>query len=136
MPTPGLYTTPDAMPKATLRARGRDKKWMIDGRCRGHTGDMKYAWRIDPDRKVAVIAGVTVRVAELISAALKVCVGCPVQYDCVSWAVFVDEKGGTWGLSTDDMDWLKRRTDWETIIAKAQARHVPIQVAVRRARAV
>jgi hypothetical protein len=109
---------------------------MADGRCRGHSGEMKYAWRIDPDRKVAIIEGVSVRVAELISAALKICAGCPVQHDCVAWAVFVDEKGGTWGLSADDMDWLKRRDDAETIIARAQARNTPIQVAVRRARAV
>jgi hypothetical protein len=97
---------------------------------------MSRAWQIDPDRKVVEIDGVTVRVAQLIAAALTICRTCPVQYDCVAWAVYVDEKGGTWGLAGDDMEYLKRRPDAVEFITRAQRRNTPIQVAVRRARQV
>lgn len=139
MPTPGAYTTPDAVPRATQRVAELDGDWKNEARCRGHAGHMRFAWTIDSDRKHPTIDGVERRdllTTSVITMALTICRTCPVQYECVSWAVYVDETGGTWGLSVNDLKWLKGREDSEAFIRAAERRHTPIQVAVRRARAV
>lgn len=140
MPTPGLYTTADALPKSTLVARDLDRSWMEHGSCKGHTGHMQWAWLINGDRRYTDLPGpsgtVTVLTANLIKAALAICRNCPVQYDCVEWAVRVDETGGTWGLGREDMEWLKKRPEPLAFIAQARRRGQPVQVAVRRARSV
>lgn len=98
---------------------------------------MRHAWLVDADRKWVTIEGAKVLTASLIAMALKICHTCPVQYECVSWCVTVDESAGTWGLRDDDMRWLKLRGTESALafIAQAKRREQPVQVAVRRARA-
>jgi hypothetical protein len=76
----------------------------------------------------------------------KFCFECDAQWDCARWAVEYDEPHNVWGLTVQDLRWLKRPTQldrlgipWTSddaigLIEKARDMGVPVQVAVSRAR--
>lgn len=120
----------DDFPTYILKTLGRDREWMEKGSCRGHDLAKKRAWTVRPADKVTVgdnkFTG-----ARLIEAALKICGGCPVQYECAIWAFEIREESGTWAMPHDDLLWLTRQPDGEGIIHKARLDGITVQVAVR-----
>lgn len=59
--------------------------WMADGLCTGFDGDMWYA---DPGRR------------DLVVTAKAICGMCPVQTDCLEFALRTKEAWGVWGGMT------------------------------------
>lgn len=105
--------------------------------CRGASGGRYYAWRVKPNEVVrlgdSIYSG-----SSLITYALEVCSGCPVQWACCEFAVETEAAVGTWGTTFDDIRWLQRKKergeDWVSIVHAAEAADVTVQVAVRAAR--
>ncbi len=121
-------------------AMGLDRSWSSDGSCRHHpegvlpTGatwwhgeTASVGARLQPKLKLK---------AEMAAAALLVCQGCPVQYECATYAVEGSMQAGIWGVSSQNREWLQRLnpTLAVALIDEARTKAVPVEVHIRAAR--
>lgn len=109
-------------------AFGLDTTWQEHGRCR--------SWRTDqPDAKKSPwLEGATrgknadgVSGVEIVKAALMLCSSCPVQYDCAEYALQGLMIAGTWAMDINDLKWLQRQTDGQSIVDLARVQKRPVQ---------
>ena len=121
------------MPTYILRTLGKDRSWMEKGSCRKHDLSRANAWTRGPNESVPV-GDVDVRGSDLIAAALKVCAGCPVQWECALWAAEIREETGTWAMRHDDLEWLWSHPNPQGIVNKARLDGKAVQHAVHDAR--
>ena len=139
MSRPAAYTDGSTYPRYVTRSHGHDTDWTEQAKCKGKSGAVDSpwfnAWFIEPNAKQR-IGDVMVRGEELIKVALDICMHCPVQWDCTTWALEVEEPQGTWGLPFEDLRWLRKHyTDPAGVIARAEQLSEPVQVFVKRLRA-
>jgi len=140
----GFIDDPSALNRAYTRGHGVPIGWRKDAPCSrrrtkafttGGTrkGGEPSVWLVEPQERYKFGDG-TVSGEQLLEVALGQCSLCPVQWDCASAAVEADEPWGVWGMTYDDLEWVKRRADAEGFIRDAQRRGQPIQFAVSHAR--
>lgn len=120
MPRTAGYTDGATPPSYVTRAYHFDVTWQKQALCLGHNkpgSPFQHAWTTDSD-------------PTLIEVALTFCQMCPVQWDCTTWALDVEERTGTWGISYDDLLWLRKRRFPYRLIEEARGRGEAVQVAV------
>jgi hypothetical protein len=123
------------MPRYIRAAIGQDREWVVHGYCRHADGGRDIAWRCTPAERVTIKDGTRFIGAELIAFAEATCELCPVQWECARFAVRIEASVGTWGMSHEDLDWVKKEiSDPVAFINLADEDDLPVQVAVRRAR--
>ena len=76
-----------------MRATGKSTEWMVDGLCR----------QVDPDLFFPESG------ANITNAARKVCEACPVQEECLDYALDHPGITGMWGGMTEGQRALMRR---------------------------
>ena len=111
-----------------------ERTWMPHGLCK--TGKLPAkAWKCGENGTME-LRGREVKCSEVTSMAVMVCQTCPVQWDCVKFAVQVGEEWGSWGCHIRYLRWLQGldEADAILIIDDAQAEGVPVEVAVRDAK--
>lgn len=67
---------------------------------------------------------------------MPICRVCPQQWLCTRYAVETDVRTGTWGITYEQISWLKKQTDALSIIDHAKVRGRTVEEAVRIARTV
>ena len=111
--------------------------WRAQGACRGYDGELRLAWSVLPKEEIVMGSSVYLG-AHLIALALEYCKVCPVQYSCARYALNTAPSHtyiwGTWGAPMNDLRWLKRTGIGDDVIDDAEARGVPVQVAVSETR--
>lgn len=125
--------TEDDLPTYIRKAFGHDRTWMSDGACHPSHRDPEVpqmAWKV-PAGETRVVDGVKYVGEIMEKVALRVCDHCPQQWLCTRWAVDVDERTGTWGVSYKNLVWLKKQTDNVQIIDTARIHNIPIQQALK-----
>lgn len=125
----------DTLREYVQRVAGRDSSWKQRGLCRQHP---EYAQAfialedeefIDDDGHKINGYQAQLRVVE------HLCMICPVQWECIRWAVEVREEVGVWGLTARDRWWLTNLGDRALgIIDQARATETPVHIAVRTER--
>ena len=122
------------LPKYMSRATGAAVQgdWSEHGKCKPHTEvDLpRFAWLVvksDPPTQGH-------KAQRWIDLARTICESCPAQYDCVAFAIQVDERYGTWGLAQDELSWLKKQEFRHGLIEAAREVGVSVHQAVVRAR--
>lgn len=136
MPRTAGYTDGATPPSYVTRAYAYDDEWKRQAVCRGHNkpgSPFKDAWTTDPATMHIIGEGPAAKVVSgqmLIDIALTFCAMCPVQWDCTTWALEVGERIGTWGVTYDDLLWLRERRDPLRIVETARASGTAVQVAV------
>lgn len=122
-------------------AFGLSREWAERAACRTwrSDADVPSPWQFDPDQVVYLEredgTKATLFGREMRQLALLSCRGCPVQYECATYAVDAKMVAGTWAMKIADLRWLQRQGDRAAdIIAAAQLEGRPVQVAVRMAR--
>jgi hypothetical protein len=123
----------DNLPKYIASAMAVDRSWSKDARCRTAQRDVRGPWVVGANEIVRVGRS-TYKGSELIELALMVCAACPVQYDCIRFALDTDSKWGTWSCTEKDQAWLKKHDKQRLVVARAEYDGVPVQVAVKEAR--
>lgn len=119
--------------RALRLAQGADWDWQEHAFCRNaETGYRMTAWSVDPHEE-REIGAETYLGEELIAYAQAVCSMCPAQWDCARFALHIEAAVGVWGgVLADDLRKLKRRKMAVDLIDAADARDVPVQVALTR----
>ncbi len=128
----------DALPVAYTRGHNKPIGWHAGARCRDERaphvrpvkgGGEPSVWLVDPERRYhhgnSIVKG-----SALQAMAVLECSMCAVQWDCIRFALSVDEPVGVWGMTEDDRDWLARQPDAARIVNRAEAAGRPIQFAV------
>ena len=140
MPRTAGYFDGATPPRYVTRAHAYDDTWMGEAACAGHNrpgSPFQHAWTTAPFEKHVIGEGDGAKRVTgdmLIEVALTFCAMCPVQWDCTEWALLVEEPGGTWGISYDDLEWLRRQPKPLAIVEQARVREVAVQVAVHTRR--
>lgn len=133
----------DDLPIHMRRARGQDRSWVTQSRCRvpGVLGDLtsfaqtsddelfarRHAWTIDASEGAVVIAGRKLDAAQVEQACVTICRSCPVQGDCIRYAVNVVERAGTWAAPLRLVLWLQRHPDQlDEVVGQWEAFGTPI----------
>ncbi len=98
-PVPGLASNrrAGAMPAALQAVRAGSPGWMSHGACRGE----------DPELFFPVT--MTGPALAQVRSAKAVCGRCPVQPDCLSYALVTRQDNGIWGGTTAEERWPARR---------------------------
>jgi hypothetical protein len=123
------------MPLYIRAALGLNRDWVVHGYCRHADGGRDIAWRCTPGERVTIKDGTKFIGAELIALAEATCELCPVQWECARFAVRAEVNVGTWGMSYEDLEWMKDNVKVPiAFIDAADDDDLPVQVAVRRAR--
>jgi hypothetical protein len=134
---PAAYTDGSTYPTYVKRCHGHDTSWTDQARCKGLSSDPKSpwynAWSTEPKTKHR-FGDMVVLGEQLIKVGLDLCMHCPVQWDCATWALNVDEPQGTWGMRFEDLRALREIRNPLALIERARLAEVPVQVAVRRLR--
>lgn len=119
------------LPIYIRRAHGVPAEWKSQGLCRQHSTVPGVAWRVDPREKTPeVIGGQRYDKAELEKLAAEVCSGCPVQWDCTSYAIVVGELVGTWGVRLETLKAMQKdEVRALAVIRRAQATRVTVRQA-------
>jgi hypothetical protein len=128
----------DALPRSYTCAHGRDWDWRERAACREPSrkgGPFAKAWVTDPWTKHTLRDGTVILGSTLIEVALSYCFACPAQYHCATWAIEVGEVAGTWSMSFEDLEFVRRRRSPIGFVRRAEFEGIPVQVAVRDARA-
>lgn len=136
MPRTAGFTEGATPPSYVTRAYGFDIGWQKQAVCRGHNkpgSPFQHAWTSEPADKL-LVDGQRITGAQLIEIALTFCQMCPVQWDCTTWALDVEERTGTWGIPYEDLVWLRTQRHPYQLIETARARGEAVQVAVTRRR--
>jgi len=136
MPRTAGYTDGATPPSYVTRAYAFDTEWQREAVCRGHNkpgSPFKDAWTTEPSSMHILGEGPGAKVVSgqmLIDIALTFCAMCPVQWDCTTWALDVEERIGTWGITYDDLGWLRLQRSPHRIVEAARAKEIPVQVYV------
>jgi len=121
----------DEMPLSVQRAAAVPRDYYDQALCRpGESAVPSIAWTVEPGKKRHLVAGNMYDGDTLVELALTTCRICPVQWECATVALAADEAAGIW---SDLLDNLKRVRNQPTILMKAKAQGVPVQIAVRSA---
>lgn len=141
-----MNATPDPITAtaAFVAADGQDNSWKSEGRCRPHwslmdpddaRGGMLHLvrhrwWTVNRSDRVSVPDGdktVTVSPTAMRRMALLLCQVCPVQWDCVRFAIDVDADY-TWAATDADREWLRTHVpEWREHVSRAEANGQPVQ---------
>lgn len=132
---PSFSASMDDCPSYVKAGYGLSRTWVLDALCRDMGGEHRMAWVVSPEQRVNIGESV-IKGEKLIDAALGVCFGCPVQYECATYAVRSMADAGTWGMRIDDLRWLRRQPDAVPIIEVCEEVHEPVQRGVQRLRAI
>ena len=89
--------------------------------------DAHLAWRQDAecrdlDPSLFFPVGVTGAAVDQIAAAKGICAGCPVQSDCLEFAITTNQEFGVWGGTSEDERRVLRR-QWRARV-RAERRFV------------
>lgn len=112
--------------------------WQLKGRCRGRTGLIASAWRVQHGGE-SKIGTITITNDRLIEFALSVCATCPVQWDCTAFALITSAPACTYGCDIADLRWLAQREKDAPgyafdLIDAARELALPVQVLVAQRR--
>ncbi|KAB7761203.1 WhiB family transcriptional regulator [Mycolicibacterium mucogenicum] len=93
-------------PTKYTKTRGtRDDQWRQRALCRDHDPDI---WFPDPEG-IAGHGAARIR-AEREAIAIPICEACPVQAECLAWALVNDQRFGVWGGKTEqERETIRRR---------------------------
>lgn len=122
-------------------AFGLDREWVDDARCLRYENplpDGPTPWQFDPKQRWRIVNGgkqTVIHGEEMVRVALSFCWGCPVQWECASYAVRGRMIAGTWAMTEKDLGWLAKRDDAQEIIDESRMAGVPLQVRVPQLRA-
>jgi hypothetical protein len=125
----------DAFPSYVRAAYGLDRSWVAEALCTTMGGDLRRAWVVSPEQRIT-LGDKTIRGENLIAAALGVCVGCPAQWACATYAVRSMADAGTWGMHIDDLRWLRRQPDAIPMIEVCEEVHEPVQSGIKNLRSI
>lgn len=100
-----MPTLDDALDLYADISNGRDRTWKQHGACRRQDVARRVLWTASEGVNVT-IAGVEIPGIDAQEAAAMICSGCPVQWDCVRWAIEVGEVAGVWGMTLRELRWL------------------------------
>lgn len=132
---PSFSASMDDFPSYVKAGYGLSRTWVKTALCSGIMGEHRMAWVVSPEQRVPIGDSV-IRGEKLINAALGICVGCPVQYECATYAVKSMADAGTWGMPIDDLRWLRRQSDAIPIIEVCEEVGEPVQRGVHQIRAI
>ena len=107
--------------------------WRLEGNChesRRPTNMQRY-WLMNR-RNNADPTGITDDQHEM---ALALCEMCPVQRQCVSFAITQKDKFHIWAVDPDDRKVLRRERDWPELLAIAAAEGRSVAAVVREIKA-
>lgn len=125
------------MPRYIRAAIGAEWDWTTRSICRNAEGERRVAWTCTPAERIPIGKSRYLG-AELIAYAEATCELCPVQWECVRFAVQIEAKVGTWGLTFSDLEWLRStfpdEADQIAFVNAADDEDIPVQEAIRRAR--
>lgn len=71
---------------------------------------------------------------ELLELALAECRLCPVQWDCVTFAIKGDIRPGIWAIDKEDRRSLARHPRWEEISIAGRNAGASVEIVVRKLR--
>lgn len=116
------------LPAYIRAAYGVDRSWMVEAECSStrRNGTLEWWWKIGPGERRAGQAG-----RKWIEMAERVCVGCRAQYDCLRYAITVNEYY-TWALSEEHRKELLNLPNYERYIDAAEATETPLLVMLER----
>lgn len=116
------------MPLAVQRAAAVPRDYYAQALCRPGVSDVAaLAWTADPNQSYK-LGSERVKGTVLNALALTTCRICPVQWECAAAAIAAEEAAGIWADTLDNLKLLRNDT---TILLRAKAGGVPVQVAVR-----
>lgn len=122
------------LPVYLERTVGVDTKWQGRAKCKSTEHNVpRFAWTVARNDKGGQLQGFEPE--RWIALARTICESCAAQYDCVRFAMAVDERYNTWGVEIEDLHWLKKQTYALPLVAEAEAVGVSVHQAVQRARA-
>jgi hypothetical protein len=109
-----------------------EEAWRKDGNCHEdrRPKNMQRYWLMNR-RNNADPRGITDEQYEL---ACAMCEICPVQWQCVSFAITQRDKFHIWAVDGDDRKVLRREPDWRDLLAVAEAERRSVAAVVREVR--
>ncbi len=123
------------MPSYVTAAFGLDRSWMLEGRCHPNAcvSDLdglaaivrRDLWSMDRGDKL-MVGGREVLGRELANLAELECRRCPVQWECVSYAIEGQLAFGTWALRQARRKVLAAMPDWAARVAAAKVEGRPV----------
>lgn len=141
MPRPISTTSNNPVLKSATCAQGQDATWKAKAQCLGKSNNPKSpfyeAWYTEAGKVHELHDGTKVSGKVLTEVALTFCAMCPVQWECATWAINVDEPYCVWGASYEDIEWLQKRgaERARSDIEGARKRGEAVQVMIRKLRA-
>ena len=111
----------------------RDRTWKQQAACRREDVARRRLWTASEGEYIT-IAGVRIPGIDAQEAAAMICSGCPVQWDCVRWAIEVGEVAGVWGMTMRELRWLSQQRNAIALIDAAEDNGISPRTAVRIAR--
>jgi len=138
MPRPVSTKSNNPILKSATCAQGQDDSWKQQALCLGKSNNPNSpfyeAWYTDPWRVHTLHDGTKISGATLTEVALQFCAMCPVQWDCATWAINVEEPYCVWGASHEDIEWLQRKRSTRAAgdIERARREGTAVQVMVRK----
>jgi len=121
------------MPVYLERIVGVSVEWQGRAKCKSNEHDVpRFAWTVGRSDKGEQLQGIPPE--RWIALARTICESCEAQYDCVRFAMQVDERYNTWGLDIEDLRWLVKQTYAKALVDMAEETGVSVHQAVQRAR--
>lgn len=110
-----------------------EEVWRKDGNCHEdrRPKTMQRYWLMNK-RNNADPRGITDEQHEM---ALALCEMCPVQWQCVSFAIVQNDKFHIWAVDGADRKLLRRQGDWRGLLAIAEAERRSVASLIREIRA-
>jgi len=100
------------------RALRFEEEWMENGNCRNRTPEQEQWWLLDKSDPR--------HDAEHEKMAATSCMSCPVQWDCLAFAIREQQRGCIWGLRWVDRKELKKERDALDLIEQARQDKRPV----------
>jgi hypothetical protein len=115
------------------RTVGVSVSWQGRAKCKSTEHDVpRFAWTVGRTDKGEQLQGIAPE--RWIALARTICESCAAQYDCVRFAMQVDERYNTWGLDIEDLRWLIKQAYARQLVETAEEMGVSVHQAVQRAR--
>ena len=115
----------DSGPLYLRAVMGLDKTWARSAACVGVPEAARRYWDAEPE-------GFGAKPTEA-RIARAFCRGCPVQWDCVTYAIESKSEFCTWAVHAPDRRLLAKRngkdgrSSWQELVEKARVDQVPVQ---------
>lgn len=129
----GLLKGSSAISYLDLLRPLNEEVWRKDGNCHEsrRPKNMQRYWLMNR-RNNADPTGIS---DEQYALACAMCEICPVQWQCVSFAIVQKDKFHIWAVDIEDRKVLKRERDWRELLAVAEAERRSVAAVVRDVRA-